>query len=241
MVTLHGSIEGRILVNYTADAEALNAEMPEPLTASEDTEGRGIGQVDIMRHRVSVHRRVPEVLRPAVETASHSIAVVNEGSGEEGMYVLRRDIDSEMVRWVGSALPIKEYGRARFRAMGFGGTRGFSIQMDAGDAFVDLKAREAGSVNGSVFGSAGEAEAFQRREERSFEVSDRGFGGSRLSVSGGLQPLEASVARSTVFEGFDGGEFDSAFVGTGRDYEWRPDTEVVPSFEEPTLRTFPKI
>lgn len=235
-----GSVKGRLLVNYTADKDGLDAEIPEPLTAAEVVDRKGVSQVNLMRHRVSLHRKVPEILRPVTETATHRIAVVNE-DGEEGMYVLRRDIDSEMGRLAGRVLHIKEHGNARFRADGFGDSRRFRVEMDGKGAFVDVDGHEAESINGSVFGSTEEVEKFQTREERSVEVSDWGLVGSRFSVRGRLQPLEASVARSTVFEDIDGGEFDSAFAGTGGGYEWRTHTGKPDVSAEPSVRKFPKI
>jgi hypothetical protein len=223
MVTLHGLIDRRIVLNYTAESDFLNDAVPQPLKAVEVDDGVGVGQVSLMRHRVSVHPKVPSALRLPAETASHRIPVVRDEDGGTGMYVLRRDTDSELGRVAGRIFSVREQGKAEFQTREFRNRGEYSVQMEGKNAFVSVDAHETGSVNDSVFGSLEAADEFQRGEERSIEVSDDGFVGSRFSVQGELKPLETVEARSTVFEDIDAG-FDSAFVSKGR-YEWEPDAE----------------
>lgn len=226
MPTLHGSVDRRIVMNYRAEKEGLDDVLPDPLTAVEVENGDGIAQAEVMRHRVSLLRSVPKPLRLPAQTASHRIGVEWD-DGKRGMYVLRRDTNSGLGQLAGATLPIMRHGRARFQNREFGDRGEYSVQMDGEGAFVKIDAHEAESVNGSVFGSTREAERFQRAEETSVEISDKGFVNSRLSVTGGLRPLETVDARSTVLEEFDGAEFDSAFVGTGDFYEWQMDDDRV--------------
>src|SRR5438132_10393387 len=231
MMLLLSRIRRRLLLNYRVAPEKLQPLLPAGFRP-QLVEGHAIAGVCLIwldQVRPDFARALPLGLQS--QNAAHRVAVewdTPEGTAR-GVFILRRDTSSSLVRWAGGRLFPGAHGRARFEVRESADTLALSMIADD-DTAVELSGADGDSLpSSSVFRSLAETSAF-------FEAGALGYSpgrdperieGFRLETeSWRVRPFAISSLRSSFFE--DGARFppgtvqlDHALVMREVDAGWR--------------------
>src|SRR5687768_14107577 len=90
--TIHGFIDRRILINYTADADVVSKIIPAPFTPK-IYKGKAIVGICLIRLKNIKPKGMPDFMGVSSENGAHRIAVEWRDGEEkgEGVYIPRRD------------------------------------------------------------------------------------------------------------------------------------------------------
>src|SRR5689334_21923940 len=100
--TIHGIIDRSILINFTADPEAVGKILPAPFRPKL-YKGRAVVGICLIRLKHIKPKGLPDFIGVSSENGAHRIAVEWEEGGEtkQGVYVPRRDTSLRFNTWVG--------------------------------------------------------------------------------------------------------------------------------------------
>jgi len=225
--TMHGHIEHRLLLNYTADPDVVAPLLPDGL------------RPHLARHRAVVGACILRLgqLRPpglprwagvTSDNAAHRIAVEWDGptSTEVGVYVLRRDSAQRLPVWLGGRVFPGVHGRARFNVQ----ARGDALHVDfhtTDGLEVDVTADLGAPWTSRVFDDPDEASAFFERGARGWSPGRRGrLDGVAMASSVWRAEPVGVTARSSFYDDpsrFPPGsiELDGALLMQALPVEWR--------------------
>lgn len=222
-----GVIDHRILLNYRVDPKVLGKQLPSPLQPKL-VKGWGIGgicQVSLSRMRP---RGLPALAGVHSHNAAHRIAVRHPDG--EGVYIPRRDTNSQLNQFAGGRLFPGLYALSQFEVEANGDSYSVEITDEAGHRLMLIQGRVAERVHeGSLFKSVEEGSAF-------FKAGDTGWSPGKTpglldtielwTREWRIEPFAVTSQHSAYFtdEGlFPAGsvEFDSAFIMRGLEHEWR--------------------
>jgi hypothetical protein len=228
MFIFKGRLARRILVNYRADPEVVRPLLPAPFEPLLEA-GRAVVGLCLIRLEALRPLGLPRALGLSSENAAHRIAVRRPGG--TGVFVLRRDSPSLVAVAAGGRLFPGVHGRASLEVEERGQLRRVAMRTadGAGDVRVEVRPVERPAV-GSLFPDVDAASRFFRTGAVGFSRGHRPdrLEGMELRLHGwNLAPLEVLRLESAFYddrERFPAGsiEFDSAFLMTGLDHEWRP-------------------
>jgi hypothetical protein len=226
------------LVNYRVDAEAMRRLLPAgfrpQLVAGQAIAGVCLIWLD--RVRPDFARVLPLGLES--QNAAHRVAVEwdTQDGLKRGVFILRRDTSSSLVRWAGGRIFPGPHGRARFDVREGDGALDLSM-LGADGTAVEVAGADADALPpGSVFQSLAETSAF-------FEEGSLGYspGRDEARIEGfrletprwQVRPFSVASLRSSFYEDptrFARGkvEFDHALVMREVDARWR----AVPDFAD---------
>jgi len=103
--TIHGYIDRRILINFTADPECVRKIIPEPFRPK-IYKGNAIVGICLIRLKHIKPKGLPDFIGIASENGAHHIAVEWEEDGvtKEGVYIPRRDTSLVLNALVGGRI-----------------------------------------------------------------------------------------------------------------------------------------
>jgi uncharacterized protein YqjF (DUF2071 family) len=138
--TMHGYIDRRILVNFTADPNAVRKIIPSPFRPKV-YKGKAIVGICLIRLKNIKPKGLPDFMGISSENGAHRIAVEweDEGVTKEGVYIPRRDTSLRLNTLAGGRIfPGKHY-LAKFNVkekdgsyhIDFTSSDGTSISIDA--------------------------------------------------------------------------------------------------------------
>ena len=106
--TIHGYIDRRILVNYTANSETIQKIVPTPFRPKV-YKGKAIVGICLIRLKNIKIKGFPDFLGVSSENGAHRIAVEWEENGEmkQGVYIPRRDTSLRLNSILGGRIPGK--------------------------------------------------------------------------------------------------------------------------------------
>ncbi|PZR09692.1 MAG: hypothetical protein DI539_21800 [Flavobacterium psychrophilum] len=226
--TIHGYIDRRILVNFTADLEVVRKIIPEPFRPKV-YKGKAIVGICLIRLKNIKPKGLPDFIGVSSENGAHRIAVEwdEDGGTKEGVYVPRRDTSLRLNTLVGGRLfPGKHY-LARFNVreadsnyhVDFISSDGTSISIDAKetDSF-DTK---------SIFETIENVSDFFEKGAVGYSPSRHKFEGLKLETyKWQVRPLVVQNVYSSFFgdeQVFPKGsvQFDNALLMTQVEHEWK--------------------
>lgn len=228
---IRATIQRRLLVNYRVEPAILAALLPAPFRPA-IVAGCGVAGICLIRLGDVRPAGVPAALGVTSENAAHRVAVEwDTPSGPAtGVYIPRRDTSSRLVGLLGGRVFPGWHHRANFQVSEGGGAYRVEVTShDAGTEVAVAAHRSDRVMDGSVFGSVGEASAFFRCAPLGYAATpqDGVFDGVALTTQGwAIEPLQLDDLRSSFFDDpvrFPAGAAvaDSAFLMAGLDTTWR--------------------
>lgn len=224
---IHGYIDRRILVNFTADPDVVRKILPVPFRPKLYN-GKAIVGICLIRLKNIKPKGWPDFTGIASENGAHRIAVEWEENGmvKGGVYIPRRDTSLRLNALVGGRVFPGRHYLATFNVQEGGGN--YHVDFTSSDnTHISIDARETDQFDrGSVFGTLENASGF-------FEKGDIGYSPNRGRYEGlalktytwQVRPLQVTDVRSSFFEDetiFPKGtiQFDNALLMTGTEHEW---------------------
>ncbi|MDX1906567.1 MAG: DUF2071 domain-containing protein [Bacteroidia bacterium] len=229
---LRGLIDRRILINYTADPEAVRRILPHPFRV-QTYAGKAIVGICLIRLKQIRPQGFPAMLGIASENGAHRIAVEWEANGKlhQGVYIPRRDTSLWLNARVGGVLFPGQHHLARFTVHEAAGQYSVGFESED-DTCLSIQASEADTFPAtSVFSGLAEASAFFERGAVGYSPHRNRFDGLRLQTDRwAVRPLAISEVTSSFFEDRtlfpDGVTFDNALLMTRIEHTWRSEADI---------------
>lgn len=227
---IRGVIDRRILVNYHVEPGVLTPLLPPPFRPKVV---HGVAMVGICLIRLKKVRPAffPSWLGISSENAAHRTAVEwdENGTVREGVYVRRRDTDSQLNAWAGGRLFPGIHHHANFAVEESVDRYQVALRSDDGVTGMEVRGHRAEVLPASsVFGSLEEASTFFRAGSLGYSATPHPsrFQGLELRcLNWRAELLEVEEVRSSFFEDkslFPRGSiaFDCALLMRGIEHEW---------------------
>ncbi|KQR92441.1 hypothetical protein ASG01_10995 [Chryseobacterium sp. Leaf180] len=225
--TIHGYIERRILINFTAEPHVVQNILPKPFRPKLFNNKAIVG-ICLIRLKDIKPKGFPDFMGINSENGAHRIAVEWDEDGETktGVYIPRRDTSLKLNALVGGRIFPGKHEQADFEVkeaegkyhVGFTSTDGTQIVIDAAETDV--------FPSGSVFKTLDNASQFFESGDLGYSPNRNTFEGLRLKAySWKVRPLNVQSVKSSFFEDpeiFPAGsiQFDNALLMTDIEHEW---------------------
>jgi hypothetical protein len=226
-LTIHGFIDRRILINFTADPEVVQKIIPSPFRPKIYND-KAIAGICLIRLKNIKPKGLPNFVGVSSENGAHRIAVEWDEDGEvkEGVYIPRRDTSLKLNTLVGGRLfPGKHY-LAKFNVQEANGNYHIDfMSSDLTTIWVDAKETSTFDTS-SIFKTIENASDFFENGELGYSPNEEKFDGLKLQIyKWEVKPLEVLKVKSSFFEDervFPKGsiKFDNALLMTKIEHEW---------------------
>ncbi|HEU0184496.1 MAG TPA: DUF2071 domain-containing protein [Blastocatellia bacterium] len=228
--TIEGVIRRRILVNFRADPQIIQNILP-PRFRPKLHQGRAIAGICLIRLEHIRPKALPQIIGISSENAAHRIAVLwdEDGLTQEGVFIPRRDTNSQLNSLLGGRVFPGEHHKADFKVNDNHGRITFSMKSVDGDVAVNLVGKISEELpQTSVFRSLSEASSFFETGSLGYSVTAdvNRLDGLRLHTKEWrVEPLAVEQVYSSYFEDeakFPRGsaEFDHALIMRNIAHEW---------------------
>ena len=228
---VHGVIGRRLLVNFRADPDVIQRQLPAPFRPKLH-DGHAVAGICLIRLEDIRPKRFPRMLGLSSENAAHRIAVLwdDHDGPHEGVYIPRRDTGSLMNHLAGGRLFPGEHQRAAFEVDDTGDRIALRMASADGRVRVDVTGRVAAELpSTSIFRTVGAASAFFEPGSVGYSAtaSGRHLDGVVLTThSWSVTPLAIEEVSSTYFADeamFPAGSigFDCALIMRNIAHEWQ--------------------
>lgn len=225
---IHGYIDRRILVNFTADPQVVQHIIPAPFRPKV-YKGKAIVGICLIRLKHIKPKGLPDLLGISSENGAHRIAVEwdEDGITKEGVYIPRRDTSLRLNTLVGGRIfPGKHY-LAKFNVKE--GDGNYHVSFTSSDnTSISVDVKKADSLgSGSIFANLEEASAFFEKGAVGYSPNGEKYEGLNLQTyTWQVQPLDVKKVHSSFYENealFPKGaiQFDNALLMTDIEHEWR--------------------
>ncbi|SHE81543.1 DUF2071 domain-containing protein [Pedobacter caeni] len=225
--TIHGNIERRILINYTADPAVVQQLLPFPFRPK-IYKDKAIAGICLIRLKNIKPKGFPDLVGVSSENGAHRIAVEWDEGGEvrEGVYIPRRDTSLRLNTIVGGWLFPGVHHLAKFNVEEANGQYHIDfVSADQTGVSIDAKEVELLTEN-SIFQTLDEASLFFEKGSLGYSPNKKQFDGLKLQTyRWEMRALEVSQVSSSFFEDqhlFPKGSvvFDHALLMTEIEHEW---------------------
>ncbi|HYF01732.1 MAG TPA: DUF2071 domain-containing protein [Patescibacteria group bacterium] len=224
---MHGYIDRRILINFTADPDVVRRIIPAPFRPKVYQDKAIVG-ICLIRLKNIKPKGMPDFVGVSSENGAHRIAVEwdEDGQGKEGVYIPRRDTSLRLNSLVGGRIfPGKHY-LAKFNVQEAEGNYHVDF-VSSDETCISIDARETEVFNpDSVFKNLENASCFFKNGAVGYSPNDNKYEGLKLNVyDWQVQPLDVTHVKSTFFEDetlFPKGSvnFDNALLMKRMEHEW---------------------
>jgi uncharacterized protein YqjF (DUF2071 family) len=235
--TIQGIIRRRILVNYRVDPQVMQPLIPSRFRPKLH-DGQAVAGICLIRLEHIRPKRLPEIIGVSSENAAHRVAVLwddEQGSTREGVFIPRRDTNSQMNHLLGGRVFPGQYHLAEFNI--HESATGIDFAMKSSDATVavNVTAQVAELLPpSSIFASLPEASAFFENGSLGFSVTSdpHRLDGIQLATKEWrVEPLAVHQVYSSFFADesrFPKGsvEFDHALLMRNIAHEWHQSAEL---------------
>lgn len=230
--TIHGYIDRRILINFTAEPKAVEKIIPFPFRLK-TYKGKAIVGICLIRLKNIKPKGFPDFIGVNSENGAHRIAVEWDENGEtkSGVYIPRRDTSLQLNALVGGRIFPGKHHYAKFNVMENSGNYHVNFR-SSDDTEIYIDAKETQLFNDkSIFGTLENASGFFENGDLGYSPNKDKFEGLRLKAyKWEVRPLEVSKLRSSFFENeeiFPKGSitFDNALLITNIEHEWKSEKE----------------
>jgi hypothetical protein len=228
--TIQGTIRRRILANFRVDPQAMQRQLPDRFRPKLH-EGFAVAGICMIRLDHIRPKLMPEIVGIRSENAAHRVAVLwdEDGSTREGVFISRRDTDSQLNVLLGGRIFPGEHHQSSFSV--HESDASVSITMKSADEVISVEID--GSIgeelpSDSIFSSLAEASSFFEGGAVGYSVTsdpDR-LDGLRLKTKEWrVEPLNVRRVYSSYFSDeakFPKGsiEFDNALIMRNVAHEW---------------------
>lgn len=226
--TIHGYIDRRILINFTADPDVVSKIIPSPFKPK-TYNGRAVVGICLIRLKRIKPKGLPDFIGVNSENGAHRIAVQWDENGEikSGVFIPRRDTSLKLNALVGGRVfPGKHY-YAKFNVQEANGNYHIDFK-SSDDTEILIDARETKLFSDkSIFKTLEHASDFFKNGDLGYSPNNNRFEGLRLKAyKWEVKPLEVSLVKSSFFENetiFPRGSviFDNALLMTNIEHEWQ--------------------
>jgi hypothetical protein len=229
--TIEGIIRRRILVNYRVDPTVIQRLLPSRFRPKL-YEGRAIAGICLIRLEHIRPKVLPAFIGINSENAAHRIAVLwddEQGVTREGVFIPRRDTNSEINHLMGGRIFPGEHNKAAFTVEESESEIRFSMESRDGEIKVGLAGRISDALpKSSVFPSLSAASSFFEPGSLGYSVTGDAhrLDGIELETKEWrVEPLSLDRVTSSYFadeEKFPQGsaEFDHALIMRNIAHEW---------------------
>ena len=228
--TIQGVIRRRILANFRVDPEVMQRLLPSRFTPKLH-DGLAVAGICLIRLEHIRPKFVPLNVGLNSENAAHRVAVLweEEGQTREGVFISRRDTNSELNVLLGGRVFPGEHHQAAFSVKESPSEISLSMQSADATVAVQVEGKIAEQLpSASIFSSLNEASAFFESGSLGYSVThdaDR-LDGLRLETKQWqVEPLEIGKVHSTYFSDEtmfpkDSIAFDHALIMRNVEHEW---------------------
>ena len=228
--TIQGVIRRRILANFRVDPEVMQRQLPSRFTPKLH-DGFAVAGICLIRLEHIRPKFVPLNVGLNSENAAHRVAVLweEEGQKREGVFISRRDTNSELNHLLGGRVFPGEHHQASFSVKESASEIRLSMQSADATVAVEVEGKIAQHLpSTSIFSSLNEASAFFESGSLGYSVThdaDR-LDGLRLDTKQWkVEPLEVANVFSSYFSdekifSKTSIEFDHALIMRNVEHEW---------------------
>ena len=230
--TIHGYIDRRILINFTADPKVVEKIIPFPFRPKLYKEKAIVG-ICLIRLKHIKPKGLPDFVGVNSENGAHRIAVEWDENGEtkSGVYIPRRDTSLKLNALVGGRIfPGKHY-QAKFNVNENDGNYHIDFKSsDETETLIDASETNVFNVN-SIFETLNHVSDFFEKGDLGYSPNNDKFEGLRLKAyQWEVRPLDVKNVKSTFFENeefFPKGSvtFDNALLMTNIEHEWKSEMD----------------
>jgi len=228
--TIQGVIRRRILANFHIDPQVMQHHLPSRFRPKLH-DGVAVAGICLIRLEHVRPKLMPEFIGISSENAAHRSAVLWDDSGvtREGVFISRRDTDSQLNHLLGGRIFPGEHHQASFDVAESNSEIKLSMKSADDTVSVEIEGRIAAELPpSSIFSSLAEASSFFEGGALGYSVtSDPGrLDGLTLATEEWrVEPLEVGRIFSSYFcdEGKfpkDSIEFDHALIMRNVAHEW---------------------
>lgn len=224
---IQGTIDIRILINYTVDKEVLAKFLPNPFRPQLIGD-KGLAGICLIRLKHIRPVGFPEIVGIGSENAAHRIAVewTENGTIKQGVYIPRRDTNSLFNHWTGGRVFPGVHHLAKFDVQE--DAANYSIHIKSSDNnIISISARQTANFSsGSIFKNMETASDFFKNGSIGFSPNKSSYDGLELkTLKWHVDPLLVDNVQSTFFENeniFPKGSvtFDNALLMRKLKHEW---------------------
>lgn len=212
--TIHGYIDRRILINFTADPKSVEKIIPFPFRPKIYKDKAIVG-ICLIRLKNIKPKGLPDFIGVNSENGAHRIAVEWDENGEtkSGVYIPRRDTSSKLNTWVGGRIFPGRHYHAKF-----------NVEEEKGNYHIDFKSSDDTEILNN-------ASDFFENGDLGYSPNKDKFDGLRLKAyKWEVRPLDVLKVKSSFFENeeiFPKGSvtFDNALLMTNIEHEWKSETD----------------
>jgi len=227
---IQGIIRRRILANFRVDPEIMQRELPSRFRPKLQN-GFAIAGICLIRLEHIRPKSLPEIIGLNSENAAHRVAVVwdEDGEAREGVFISRRDTDSQINHLLGGRIFPGEHHHATFSVADSDSEISLAMKSDDARVKVEIAGTIASNLPASsIFSSLGEASSFFEGGSVGYSVTmdpDR-LDGLKLKTSHWkIEPLDVSSVSSSYFSDqsrFPKGSvaFDHALIMRNVEHQW---------------------
>jgi len=229
--TIHGYIDRRILINFTADPEIVKELIPFPFRPKVYMEKAIVG-ICLIRLRNIKPKGLPNFMGVNSENGAHRIAVEwdEDGVTKSGVYIPRRDTSLKLNALIGGRIFPGKHFHAKFNIKEENGNYQISFK-SSDNTEILIDANETPCFNNqSIFKTLENASDFFENGDLGYSPNKDKFDGLRLKAyHWKVRPLEVLKVKSSFFENEDlfprgSVTFDNALLMTNVEHEWKSET-----------------
>lgn len=227
---IQGLIRRRILANFRVDPKVMQQQLPSRFRPKLQR-GYAVAGICLIRLEHIRPRYVPESVGLSSENAAHRVAVLWEEDGEtrEGVFISRRDTNSQLNLLLGGRVFPGEHHQSSFRVAESESEISISLESTDSTVAVQIEGTRAESLPpASIFSSLAEASAFFEAGSLGYSVThdpNRLDGLNLKTKQWQVEPLTLRRFNSSYFSDetkFPAGsiEFDHALLMRNVAHEW---------------------
>lgn len=226
--TIHGYIDRRILVNFTADPDHVRKIIPHPFRPQVYKDKAIVG-ICLIRLKNIKPKGFPDFLGISSENGAHRIAVEwdEDGGLKEGVYIPRRDTSLRLNTLVGGRLFPGKHHYAKFSV--HEANDNYQVEFTSSDATrIQIDATETTSFDpGSIFETLDNVSGFFETGSVGYSPNGGKYEGLKLQAyTWQVRPLQVHKVHSSFFANeaiFPKGSvsFDNALLMTNLEHEWK--------------------
>jgi hypothetical protein len=230
--TIHGLIDRRILINFTADPEVVRKILPSPFRPKLYNEKAIVG-ICLIRLKNVKPKGLPDFIGISSENGAHRIAVEWDENGQvkEGVYIPRRDTSLKLNTILGGRIFPGVHHLAKFNVRET--ENNYHVDFVSSDqTTISIDAKEIATFDtNSIFKTLENVSSFFEKGAIGYSPNKDKFDGLELQTyNWQVRPLEVSNVKSSFFEDEnifpkDSIKFDNALLMTKIEHEWHSVTE----------------
>jgi uncharacterized protein YqjF (DUF2071 family) len=228
--TIQGVIRRRILANFRVDPEVMQNQLPSRFRPKLH-EGFAVAGICLIRLEHIRPKRLPSIVGLSSENAAHRVAVLWDEDGEthEGVFISRRDTDSQLNHLLGGRIFPGEHHHASFDVTESPAGIRLSMRSEDDAVAIDIEGQIEDEIPASsIFTSLAESSSFFEAGSLGYSVTrePQRLDGLKLETKEWhVEPLRLATAYSSYFSDpakFPTGsvEFDHALIMRNVAHEW---------------------